>query len=70
MPRPKGPEKVAFKVTVLKSTYEQFERKAGSRPVATYVVGWMDGQAGVKTKNVAKSLDRAEVQPIPKGGKK
>ena len=54
MPRAKGPEKVAFKVTVPKTTYEVFEQKANSRPVATFVAEWMNQQAGVVKKNMQR----------------
>jgi hypothetical protein len=37
MPRPKGPEKVAFKVMVTIPTFERLTAKAKGKPVGTYI---------------------------------
>jgi hypothetical protein len=62
MPRPKGPEKIAFKVMVTVPTFAWLTAKAKGRPVPTYLAETIEQQAA----NAAKA--RA-VQPRFKGKK-
>ena len=52
MPRPKGPEKVAFKLMVTTTTFAWLTRKANGKPVPTYLAERIEREAAVATKNV------------------
>jgi hypothetical protein len=56
MPRAKGPEKVAFKVTVTTAAFDWLTRKASGRPVPTYLAEYIERQAAVATKNVTPNF--------------
>ena len=51
MPRPKGPEKVFFKVGVTLPTHARLLRKAGEKAVGTYVAEQLEREMNVAAKN-------------------
>jgi hypothetical protein len=53
MPRPKGPEKVFFKVGVTVPTHAHFIRKAGRKAVGAYVAEHLEQEAINAAKNAA-----------------
>jgi hypothetical protein len=60
MPKPKGPEKkyIGFRVTV--PTFEWLQRKAGGKPVPTYLAETVERQADVAAKNEVTSRFKGE----------
>jgi hypothetical protein len=69
MPRAKGPEKVAFKVTVTVPTFERLTAKAKGRPVGTYIAEREEQQTLITAKRSA-AYERSQVSPnFKKGGK-
>jgi hypothetical protein len=51
MPRPKGPEEVAFKVSVTVPTHARLLRKAAGEAVGTYVAERLEREMSVAAKN-------------------